>query len=428
MDLALDPAAIPSSAFAIAYSGGGDSTALLHALARYKPQVFIVDHGLRGGSAAEARAAQDFANSLGLSCDILSWKPPRLTGAVQAKARAARYGLLGQACRARGVTALVTGHTQDDQAETVLMRLSRGSAGSKDAWRGCAGMRLITPAPVWPQLADIDVHRPMLGISRADIRRYLAQHKLPFVDDPSNENEAFSRIRARREIAARPFLRRDMLALAQEMQMGRQAEASRLAAMLEGASIDEFGVARAAMPLSVKALAFLIAGVSGQPSTDMAAAARLCERLGRSDVAAATLGGASLKLLRRSPIETLVISRDPVMASGRSGLSALGAFQTAGRTLWDGRFWIDGSYSAEPALGKLGTLPRALKSALKACPAQARPTLPYVTLNDRLIAVGPYGADGQLSFVVKSAVLPRLKRELSAFWVKPKLMTVSYEK
>ena len=182
MKLELNPAAIsstiPATPFALAFSGGGDSTALLYALRNYSPHVLIVDHGLRTGSADEARGAQSFARSLGLNADVLTWKPSGIKTGLQAKARRARYRLIGDKCRALGIGAVVTGHSQDDQAETVLMRLSVGGFGNGSGWRGAAAMRAVTPAPLWPELAGIDVYRPMLGISRADIRRYLAHHKI----------------------------------------------------------------------------------------------------------------------------------------------------------------------------------------------------------------------------------------------------------
>jgi len=147
------------------------------------------------GSVREAKLAQGFAQDLGLKADILSWSPELIKSGLQAKARHARYRLLGEACREAGVSYLLTGHTEDDQAETVLMRLKAGGS-----WRGAAGMKTITVAPLWPELERVTVCRPMLGISRATIRDYLETHDLNYVDDPSNENRDFARIRARDEL------------------------------------------------------------------------------------------------------------------------------------------------------------------------------------------------------------------------------------
>jgi len=111
MTLALNFDAVPNERFAIAFSGGGDSTALVHGLRDQSPIIFIVDHGLRNGSDIEARAAYDFARGIGLTTEILTWSPPPMTTGLQAKARKARYGLLGEACRRHGLTHLLTGHT-----------------------------------------------------------------------------------------------------------------------------------------------------------------------------------------------------------------------------------------------------------------------------------------------------------------------------
>ena len=110
--------------FAIAFSGGGDSTALVHILKDHdpKPLILIVDHGLRDGSRDEAEHAKKFSESLALETLILTWAHNNPKAGLQEKARKARYGLMGGVCRERGIAYLLTGHTQDDQAETLLMR------------------------------------------------------------------------------------------------------------------------------------------------------------------------------------------------------------------------------------------------------------------------------------------------------------------
>lgn len=410
MDLTLNPNAIPDAPFAIAFSGGGDSTALLHALRARKPLVLIVDHGLRLGSADEAKTAQSFARSIGLTADVLTWSSPNLTSAIQAKARQARYGLLGEACRARGLQYLLTGHTQDDQAETVLMRIKAGGS-----WRGGAGMRAVTPAPLWPQLAAVDLCRPMLGVSRANVRQYLKTHQLPFVDDPSNENRGYARIRARDELRKSPPLRRDMLDLSEEMQLGRAAEMQRLAKTFEAlVSGDEFGNIITAATPPTRLLCALICAVSGTAERPKGAAlARLRGVIDGPNFNGASLGGAIIAPHKNG----LIISRDPVIALGRQGVAPLAPQRFSGRTLWDGRFWIEGEGTLVPT-GSTSAPPWAdapppLRDVLKRCPAPARAALPLWHKEGQIIAIGPYGADGQPVSMVKSAVLPRLKREFS---------------
>jgi len=119
---------LPDNApFSIAFSGGGDSTALVHALKDH-PQathVFIIDHNLRSGSAKEAQAALSFAQNCGYDAKVVTWSHDSPTTGVQEKARQGRYKIMAQLCIAAGIEYLLTAHNQDDQAETVMMRMDR---------------------------------------------------------------------------------------------------------------------------------------------------------------------------------------------------------------------------------------------------------------------------------------------------------------
>lgn len=413
MDLTLNPSAMPNTRFAIAYSGGGDSTALLHAARDKNPLVLIVDHGLRAGSAAEAKVAKAFAEALGLQASVLSWQPPPLSGGVQGRARSARYGLLGEACRAAGLSYLLTGHTEDDQAETVLMRLK-----ADGSWRGAAAMRGVTPSPLWPQLAGVSVCRPMLSLSRAQIRAYLAAHNLPYVDDPSNENRRFARIRARDALGRNPLLRRDMLALCRDMSEGRTQERKRYAQNLrDHVTEDDFGNLFLPVIPSPHFLGYLIRAVSGTSTAPrQAELCRLVNALRESDFRGASLGGAVISAQKTS----YMISRDPVIASGRTATAPLAPAPFSGRTLWDGRFWIDGKGTLAPAGKEWAHAPAPMKQALKLCPAPARAALPIWIHNEQIVAIGPIGRDGQRLASVKSAVLPRLERAFGPSRLEPK--------
>ena len=406
MDLKLNPDAIPNAPFAIAFSGGGDSTALVHALRAKNPLVLIVDHGLRAGSAEESKAAQKFAQGLGLQTKIFRWSPPPNITGVQAKARRARYGLLGAACREQGLSYLLTGHTQDDQAETVLMRLKAGGS-----WRGGAGMRAVTPSPLWPELAEIDICRPMMGASRGDVRHYLQRHDLPFADDPSNENRAFARIRARDELRRRPNLRRDMLSLSRDMHIGRADEMRRLEALFTlDVKADAFGNLYTSYVPPKRLLSSLIRAASGtdeQPREK--ALSRLSKAARHEDFRGASLGGAMIMPRKGG----LIISRDPVVALGRTAIIPLAEQVLSGRTLWDGRFWIDGEGTVAPTGKSWIDAPPSLKAKLKHCPVSARAALPLWRKDRQIVAIGPYSLEGQRLVQVKSAVLPRLQREFS---------------
>ncbi|MEH3117006.1 MAG: tRNA lysidine(34) synthetase TilS [Methylorubrum populi] len=176
----------------LAVSGGPDSTALMHAAARIdaagRLRVATVDHGLRPGSAGEAAAVGRWAAELGLAHTVLTWDAPRRGSRIQAAARAARYSLLAGHAAEIGAERVLTAHTLDDQAETVLMRLIAGSGPA-----GLAGMRRERPLAPGIRLA-----RPFLGLPKSGLVTYCEVHRLPFLRDPSNADERFARARLRR--------------------------------------------------------------------------------------------------------------------------------------------------------------------------------------------------------------------------------------
>lgn len=186
-----DPAA--PLALGVAVSGGGDSLALLHLAHRAAGQVHAVtvDHGLRPESAAEAAAVAAFCAERRIPHATLRWTGPAASGNLMDQARRARLQLMAEWARRQGIDHVLLGHTADDQAESFLMNLSR--AAGLD---GLAGMRLD-----W-QEAGIHWHRPLLGHGRAALRAYLRRQGLSWVDDPSNENDRFTRVKARRALKA----------------------------------------------------------------------------------------------------------------------------------------------------------------------------------------------------------------------------------
>lgn len=172
----------------IAVSGGGDSVALLHLAHGWGRshglvvQAATVDHGLRAASASEASGVARLCETLGIAHVTLRWTGWDGRGNVQAAARAARKRLLTDWADAQGLTAVLLGHTADDQAETFLMRLARGSGVD-----GLSGM----------SAQDGLFLRPLLGVSRAALRGWLSARGLPWVDDPTNDDARFDRIKAR---------------------------------------------------------------------------------------------------------------------------------------------------------------------------------------------------------------------------------------
>lgn len=178
---------------ALAVSGGADSTALMWLAARARKggalgsalTVLTVDHGLRQASGDEALAVVGWARALGLPAVVLKWPGAKPATGIQAAARAARYRLMEDWRRANGAAAIATAHTLDDQAETLLMRLARGSG-----LHGLAAMRPRLDQP-WPVL------RPLLDMPRARLVATLEDAGHPWIDDPSNDDPRFERVRLR---------------------------------------------------------------------------------------------------------------------------------------------------------------------------------------------------------------------------------------
>jgi len=153
--------------------------------------VATVDHGLREGSAADAQRVVDEAHRLQVPCEVLTLAL-QPGPAVEARARAARYDALGTCAKALGLRFVATAHTASDQAETVLMRLTRGSA-------------LAGAGAIHEKRRD-GVVRPLLFATRADTQRYVDERAVAVVDDPMNEDPAFLRVRVRTEVM--PLLER----------------------------------------------------------------------------------------------------------------------------------------------------------------------------------------------------------------------------
>lgn len=182
---------------AVAVSGGRDSMALA-LLARDWAEArggslvaFTVDHGLRPDSAAEAATVQARLASLGIEATILRWDGTKPATRLQQAARAARYRLLREACRKRGLLHLLVAHHAGDQRETVAMRAARGSGPD-----GLAGMAALVE---WPELRLL---RPLLAVERARLTALLEARGIAWVEDPSNRDPRFERVRLRTTLAA----------------------------------------------------------------------------------------------------------------------------------------------------------------------------------------------------------------------------------
>ena len=177
----------------IAVSGGGDSIALLHLVlqAGLRAEAVTVDHRLRPESGTEADGVALACARLGVPHVVQVWDHGPVQGNLMDAARRARMGLVLDWARGRGIAHVALGHTRDDQAETVLMGLAR-SAGIA----GLSGMRRD-----WVE-GGVTFHRPMLDAGRDELRDWLRSQGIDWVDDPTNEDVRFDRIKARKVLGA----------------------------------------------------------------------------------------------------------------------------------------------------------------------------------------------------------------------------------
>lgn len=381
-----DAIGTPAPRLGVAVSGGGDSMALLHLLADWRasggPEIAAVtlDHGLRLAAAAEARAVALACEGLGVPHTTLRWQEgPR--GNVMADARAARYGLIGAWAREAGIGAVALGHTLDDVAETFLMRLARGSG--VDGLSAIADRR-TAEGVVWL--------RPLLSASRADLRSFLAARGVGWVDDPTNDDPAYLRTRARAAVAALAPLgigARTLAGTARRLARARTAlEAATADLIARSASvhagdvrIDRAALSAAPDDLALRLLAAAIDWVAPaeyRPRLDALERTLRAAREGRR----ATLGGALV--LREAAFVRVV--REPRAA-------ALAAPATPG-TLWDNRWRIEGGKGEVRALGAegLAQLPRA--RALTGLPRASLLSSPALWSEGRLLAAPLAGLPG----------------------------------
>jgi tRNA(Ile)-lysidine synthase len=260
----------------LALSGGGDSVALMYLLEAWArqesaalPVAFIVDHGLRRGSAAEAAQVALWARGLGFDAEVLRWKGAKPRSNVEEQAREARYALLGDACARKEVSLLLVAHTREDLAETFLLRLGRGS-----------GLDGLAAMPVWGRLpasgyASVALVRPLLDFGRAELRAYAAARGAAWIEDPMNEDPRFARTRMRRLL---PELEREGVSVTRIVQaarhLGRAREAleDQTRAFLkrharkaeDGMRLDVAALATAPREIGLRVLADVLMQVSGR--------------------------------------------------------------------------------------------------------------------------------------------------------------------
>jgi tRNA(Ile)-lysidine synthase len=262
---------------AVAVSGGGDSVALMHLLSDWArrlrlplPHVLTVDHGLHKNSAADARKVLRWAKAAGLKATALRWKGPAPASDIEAQARDARYRLMGAWAREKGIAALYVAHTLDDQAETFLLRLMRGSGLD-----GLSAMRAMAPYPL-TEFRELRVVRPLLGVERAAVRSHLERLGHDWLEDSMNAQERFARVRVRQAWSALEgagLSKQRLVAAALHLARAREALESVTDAVIvracrrwkDGVQIDCDALVSAPREIGLRALAQLLMVVSGQP-------------------------------------------------------------------------------------------------------------------------------------------------------------------
>ena len=392
----------PRPQIAVAVSGGPDSLALAlladaWAGARQGSAVALtVDHGLRPESAAEAGQVGRWVSARGMTHHVLRWREAKPASGIQAAAREARYRLLGEWCRRHGVVHLLTAHHMEDQAETFVLRLERGSGMA-----GLACMAAISETP-WLRLL-----RPLLTVPRGRLRACLEAWDQPWIEDPSNTDSAFARARIRGAMPALADAGLEPLGIAgatRRLGRSRAVLERRTARLLARCAaifpagycrLDGAMLASAPEDIGLQALSNVVTCIGGQPYPPrVERLTRLYRSIAEGRLSRTRTLGGCLISPRRGEI---LVTRES--ARGDHPEASLGS----GETRWDRRFRViphrDAAAAAGPqrvvsALGRDGWREIAehrpdLRSTL--IPGPARPRLPAIREENRVIAVPHLG-------------------------------------
>jgi tRNA(Ile)-lysidine synthase len=384
------PAPDDPTPIGVAVSGGADSMCLALLAARWQrrrgalaPVIgLIVDHGLRAGSADEARVTAERLHRLGVRPHLLRIEGLGPGPALAARARTARYDLLAEACRSQGIVDLLLGHHAGDQAETVLMRREAGSGVG-----GLAGMAALV------ETRGVRLVRPLLGLEPRRLRATLLLAGLDWVEDPSNSDLRTERARLRMrlsdDIGTRTALLREAAGAGQS-RTARDADVAALLAERVELRLEGYALLPPEL-LPAWALAPLIRMIGGREHLPPAGAVDALA----ADPAPCTLAGVRLLAgSRRRGAGWLLL---------REGAAMLPAVSAVHGAVWDGRFRLDAD-SPLPAGTTLGPLggERPMPARL---PAAVLDTLPALRGPDGLLAVPHLGwrADGMPDVTIRFA-------------------------
>ncbi|HLZ85384.1 MAG TPA: tRNA lysidine(34) synthetase TilS [Caulobacteraceae bacterium] len=369
-----DPAPI-----AVAFSGGGDSLALLLAADTWAKAhgrrllALTVDHGLRPESVAWTRVCQERARALGVDHRALAWTGDKPVAGVPAAARDARHRLLAEAAREAGAAVILMGHTADDCAEAAVMRRTGSTTPSPRRW---------SPSPVWPQGRGIFLLRPFLGVRRAALRAALTALGESWIDDPGNIDPGSARARARAQIAGGPL---------DEAPTAARARPPGRPGGLGDAEVGPAGnlflpVRRLADPHDGANLlgAALLCAAGSERTPRRKRLQRLVARLTAGERFAATLAGARVESdgTRAHIVRDAGDVRRPAMEE---------IMLREGRTIvWDGRFEVaarSAGLRLGPLCGRAGRLTPRLREAIAQIPPSARRALPLAARADGVLSL-----------------------------------------
>jgi tRNA(Ile)-lysidine synthase len=377
----------PKPVLAVAVSGGPDSLALCLLAARWararggRVLALTVDHRLRPESAAEARQVARWMKKRGIAHRVLVWSEPKPAANRAAAARAARYRLLAAEAARRGILHLLLAHHRDDQAETLLLRLGRGS-----------GVDGLSAMAACVELTGLRLLRPLLGVPKARLIATLRALRQDWIEDPSNLAPGYARSRLRKSLAAfadAGLTARRLAETAGRIGRARAALEDAAAALAARAAhvhpagfvrLDPGALAAAPEEIRLRVLAHCLMAVAG---------AEYPPRLERlEDLARALTGpgfrGRTLHGCRIVPEgRALLVCREPAAVSGRTAL------EPGGWTAWDGRFLVrarPGRSLSVAALGQAGLGAVGADLRKPGIPRLAALTLPGIWAGNRLVS------------------------------------------
>lgn len=378
----------PRRAIAVAVSGGADSMALALLAAEWARAfgrclvAVTVDHGLRAGSGAEANQVGAWLAEPWIEHTILRWDGEKPTSGIHAAARAARYRLMGAWCRAQGIEDLLVAHHRDDQSETMLLRLARGSGVT-----GLAAMAAVS------ERDGVRLLRPLLRVSKGRLIATLIARNQPWIEDPSNANPRFGRTHMRSALREWRGAATGLATRAEAFGLLRQEEDAATATLLRPATLDALGVCR--LPLDAlradarrapRALAHVLRIVGGRDyAPGDAALLRLADWL--------RAGPEGQRSLHRC-----VVTAHNGAVAVRRELRGLPRIDVAvGREVtWDGRYAVCLERATRASRYEVGPVRAAdwpiLKQQFRGAPDRAGAlSLPALYANGRLLAAPQLG-------------------------------------